>query len=78
MTTNTNYQIHAAYNLATGELFMTTRSCDLCNRIRRDKAWKNAQGLSTPSEWVFAHGDNACERLAKKVARILTEREAHN
>ena len=74
MTDFTNYQKHAAFNLATGEIILTARRCGLNRLIRHNEAWDRAHGYYVKSEWVFAHGDNAYEKICEKARNLLAKR----
>lgn len=65
---------HIAYNLATGEVLMSTRSNALRRRIARNEAWDIANGYYAKSEWVFAHGDNCEDKARAKVQSLLAKR----
>ena len=67
-------QLHAAFNLTTGEVILTARACALRHRIKRNEAWDIAHGYYAKSEWVFAHGDKAYEKLCDKSAKLLAQR----
>ena len=74
MTNFTNYQTHGAFNLATGEIILSTRRCGLNRLIRHNEMWDKAHGYYTKSEWVFAHGDHAYEKLCAKAQTLLAKR----
>jgi hypothetical protein len=65
---------HIAYNLATGEVLMSTRSNSLRRRIARNKAWDRANGYYAKSEWVFAHGEDCESKARVKVQSLLAKR----
>jgi hypothetical protein len=67
-------QLHAAFNLTTGEVILTTRACALRHRIKHNEAWDRANGYYAKSEWVFVHGDKAYEKLCDKSAKLLAQR----
>lgn len=58
--------LHIAYNLITGEVLMTTRGNHLKRWVARNQAWDIAHGYDK-GKWVFAHGADCQERIAKKV-----------
>lgn len=67
---------HIAYNLATGEIFTTDRANHLkrwlaCH-IANDRKWFEAQGqVCPPNRWVFAHGKDTADCIAKLTARKI-------
>lgn len=67
-------QLHAAFNLTTGEVILTARASALHRRIKHNEAWDIAHGYYAKSEWVFAHGDKAYEKLCDKSARLVAQR----
>lgn len=67
-------QKHLAYNTTTGEILTTNRSNHLKRWVKRhdinDRKWFAAHGLPCPpSRWVFAHGKDYDDCVAKLTAR---------
>jgi hypothetical protein len=66
---------HLAYNLATGEILTTNYSGNSLKRwvarhIANDRKWFKTRELPCPpNRWVFAHGGNYDECVAKLTAR---------
>ena len=58
---------HAAYNLITGEVLVTSRSNHLKRWVARTNRWDIAHGYGA-GRWVFAHGANWRDKLASKLA----------
>lgn len=59
---------HIAYNTLTGEVMMTNRANHLKRWVARTERWNIAHGYGT-GKWVFAHGNNAIDRITAKVQR---------
>ena len=59
---------HIAFNLRTGEVLMTSRSNHLKRGVARINAWDIANGYGK-GKWVFAHGQNAQDRIIAKAQR---------
>ena len=69
-------QKHLAYNTATGEVLTTKRANDLKRWVKRhdanDRKWFEKHGLPCPpSRWVFAHGNDYNDCIAKLMARQI-------
>ena len=67
-------QKHTAYNLATGEVLTTNRANHLkrwvARHIANDRKWFEKHGLPcSPNRWVFAHGKDHDDCVAKLTAR---------
>ena len=65
---------HIAYNLTTGEILATNRSNHLkhclARNIANDRKWVEAHGQNCPPNcWVFAHGKDVTDCIAKLAAR---------
>lgn len=65
---------HVAYNLSTGEILSTNLANGLkrwvAHHIANDRKWFAAQGEACPpNRWVFAHGKNFDDCVAKLTAR---------
>lgn len=65
---------HLAYNTATGEVLTTTNGNHLKRWVKRhtehDRKWFAAQGQELPRyRWVFAHGKDYTDCIAKLTAR---------
>lgn len=65
---------HLAYNIATGEVLTTNHSNHLKRWVKRhtesDRKWFNRQGEELPRYcWVFAHGKDYTECVAKLTIR---------
>ena len=65
---------HIAYNLTTGEILATNRSNHLkhclARNIANDRKWVEAHGQNCPpNRWVFAHGKDVTDCVAKLAAR---------
>lgn len=57
--------LHAAFNLATGEVIATNRANHLKRRVARNTAWNVAHGYGA-GRWIFAHGANCLDKLRAK------------
>lgn len=67
-------QKHLAYNLTTGEVLTTNHGSHLKRWVKRHDAncrkWFEAQGqVCPPNRWVFAHGKDYTDCIAKLTAR---------
>ena len=67
-------QRHLAYNTATGEVLTTNHGNQLKRWVKRhtanDRKWFEKHGLPCPpSRWVFAHGKDYDDCVAKLTAR---------
>lgn len=67
-------QKHLAYNLTTGEVLTTNHANHLKRWVKRhtanDRKWAQAHGeVLPPYRWVFAHGKDYTDCVAKLTAR---------
>lgn len=61
-------RIHAAYNIATGEVLTSNHMRHLNRRVKRIERWNRAHGYGA-GRWVFAHGAGWAEKLAHKTEK---------
>lgn len=57
---------HAAYNLVTGEVMMTSRANHLKRWVARTERWNIANGYGK-GKWRFVHGSDFEQKIAKKL-----------
>ena len=62
---------HGAYNLATGEMLLSSSPLGLRLSVERANRWNF--GGCRPC-WIFAHGASAKERLEQKVIAALRKK----
>ena len=61
---------HVAYNIATGEALASNHVNNLNRRVKRIERWNRANGYPA-GRWVFAHGADWAEKLARKTGARL-------
>ena len=64
-----NNRTHAAYNITTGEVLTSNHANHLRRRVKRNESWNIEHGYPA-GRWVFAHGRDWAEKLARKTPKL--------